>query len=293
MKSENYIIGSLTNTPTFSLAGEVHVPAPNKHFQRSSEDWILYIITDGRMKITEVEKQYTLTAGDIMIFSPGKHHFGHPVNERIDYYYIHFFWNGLHDISMSKEQYIQHKTKRHQISSIHSEFSEPFLLPKYFHPSQTSFNEILEQTHLLLKNSTKDFIYQKSKNNALLLLLLILMAQTEFTRILYTESSKASLPLLILDFLKINYSNKITSTLLEQHFHHNFDYMNRRFKQYTGTTIFAFLEKYRIEQGKKLLKSQQFTISEIADSLGFCNAFYFSKVFKKHEHITPKEYQHI
>ena len=78
---------------------------------------------------------------------------------------------------------------------------------------------------------------------------------------------------------------------LEEVFHHNFDYMNRRFKQYTGTTIFAFLEKYRIEQSKKLLKSRQFTIAEIAENLGFCNAFYFSRVFKKHEHITPREYQ--
>jgi len=39
------------------------------------------------------------------------------------------------------------------------------------------------------------------------------------------------------------------------------------------------------------LQSRQFTISEIAETLGFCNPFYFSRVFKKHEKITPKEYQ--
>jgi len=117
------------------------------------------------------------------------------------------------------------------------------------------------------------------------------MSQSELSHILHTETNSASLSFQILEYLQTNHSQKITSASLEEVFHHNFDYMNRRFKQYTGTTIFAFLEKYRIEQSKKLLKSRQFTIAEIAENLGFCNAFYFSRVFKKHEHITPREYQ--
>ena len=92
-------------------------------------------------------------------------------------------------------------------------------------------------------------------------------------------------------YLKSNYKTKITSVLLEKQFHHNFDYMNRKFKEVTGETIFAFLEKYRIEQAKILLSSKQFTVTQIADQLGFCNGFYFSKVFKKNEGISPREYQ--
>ena len=99
----------------------------------------------------------------------------------------------------------------------------------------------------------------------------------------------SALPLL--SYLKSNYKTKITSVLLEKQFHHNFDYMNRKFKEVTGETIFAFLEKYRIEQAKILLSSKQFTVTQIADQLGFCNGFYFSKVFKKNEGISPREYQ--
>lgn len=33
-----------------------------------------------------------------------------------------------------------------------------------------------------------------------------------------------------------------------------------------------------------------FKIYEIAEKLGYRNAFYFSKVFKKYEQIPPKEY---
>ena len=132
---------------------------------------------------------------------------------------------------------------------------------------------------------------QQSINDALLFVLLLQMSRSELSHILNTEQENLSLPFRICDYLKNNYSHKITGSMLEDIFHHNFDYMNRRFKQHTGTTIFAFLENLRIEQGKKLLKSRQFTISETAEALGFCNAFYFSRVFKKHEAITPSEYQ--
>lgn len=290
MQPNNYITGHPDSLPSFLLAGEVHVPAPNKHFQRTTKDWIIYVITDGTMQISEGEQTYTLTAGDIMIFSPDRCHFGHLTNDHIDYYYIHFQWESLRDISMSTEAYLQ-AMNRHPFSPEISSRQEPLLLPKYFHPAHASFRGILQQTQYLVKDSSRNFLHQQKKNNALLFLLLLHMSQSELSHILHTETNSASLSFQILEYLQTNHSQKITSASLEEVFHHNFDYMNRRFKQYTGTTIFAFLEKYRIEQSKKLLKSRQFTIAEIAENLGFCNAFYFSRVFKKHEHITPREYQ--
>ena len=46
-----------------------------------------------------------------------------------------------------------------------------------------------------------------------------------------------------------------------------------------------------IEEAKKLLTTGNLRIYEIAESLGFENAFYFSKVFKKAEGVSPREYQ--
>lgn len=70
MELQSYIACISDTLPTFSLAGEVHVPSPNKHFERTPQNRILYIITDGTMQIIEDTKLYTLTAGDIIIFSP-------------------------------------------------------------------------------------------------------------------------------------------------------------------------------------------------------------------------------
>ena len=106
MELQSYISCISDTLPTFSLAGEVHVPSPNKHFERTPQNRILYIITDGTMQIIEDTKLYTLTAGDIIIFSPGKCHCGILTNDHVDYYYIHFYWNSMQDITMTSEEYM-------------------------------------------------------------------------------------------------------------------------------------------------------------------------------------------
>ena len=61
-----FLVKDLKNTqlPKEILSGSVSVPAPNSHFRRIPKEWILYIITEGTMKIKEDDKIYTLTAGD-------------------------------------------------------------------------------------------------------------------------------------------------------------------------------------------------------------------------------------
>ena len=46
-------------------------------------------------------------------------------------------------------------------------------------------------------------------------------------------------------------------------------------------TVSDYIAEVKIEHAKELIDSGQFLIYEIADHLGFENAYYFSKVFKK------------
>lgn len=279
--------------PQLSLTGEVEVSAPNKHFKRTSNEWILYIITDGSMCLQENEQQYHLTAGDILILSPKQCHFGLPVNDRVHYLYIHFQWDSLYELQLTSDEYRNRKIElQEKFSTAWNQNKEPdyLLLPKHIRPAENVFIDCLEQIHTLVHISPAA-PHQQSMNNCLFYLLLLKLSRAEMYQLLPQTSGSLLSTLPIIAYLKEHCHEKITSTVLEKNFHHNFDYMNRRFKETTGYTIFAFLEKYRIEKGKQLLDSKQFTITEIAESLGFCNSFYFSKVFKKHEHITPSEYR--
>lgn len=292
MNTFPYLFSSLRELPTTSLMGEVTVPAPNKHFKRTSNEWIIYIISDGTMKLQEDNRQYLLSAGDILILSPEKCHFGLPVNDSIHYFYIHFRWDTLKELLLTPEEYRDKKIEIQEkvFTQLQPDW-DYLLLPKYFHPSQTVFEDILGDVRQLLQNAERALPHQESINNCLFFMLLIKLSRSEIYQLLPNVPSAVSSVLPIITYLKENHKKKINSLTLEKEFHHSFDYMNRKFKETTGTTIFAFLEKYRIEESKKWLESKRFSITEIAEMLGFCNAFYFSKVFKKHEHITPSEYK--
>ena len=46
----------------------------------------------------------------------------------------------------------------------------------------------------------------------------------------------------------------------------------------------------KIDRAKKLLSQQKYSVSEIADILGFGSVYYFSRQFKLHTDMSPTEY---
>lgn len=67
----------------------------------------------------------------------------------------------------------------------------------------------------------------------------------------------------------------------------------RVFKNTLGVSPIDYITSERIKLSKHLIKNTNQQISEIAYKTGFNNASYFNKQFKKHEHMTPKEFKEI
>ncbi|MCG8309791.1 MAG: response regulator [Cytophagales bacterium] len=67
--------------------------------------------------------------------------------------------------------------------------------------------------------------------------------------------------------------------------------LHLKLKEVTGMSASAFIQSVRIKEAAKLLKLNKQTISEIADQTGFSDPSYFSKCFKKHLMVSPKDYQ--
>ena len=68
-------------------------------------------------------------------------------------------------------------------------------------------------------------------------------------------------------------------------------YLSRIFKESTGETIIRTINNKRIEKAKAYLKETDLKVYEVADILGFENVTYFSRFFKKHTGVSPKDYK--
>lgn len=68
-------------------------------------------------------------------------------------------------------------------------------------------------------------------------------------------------------------------------------YLSATFKKETGQTITDFVNLRRIEYAKKLLKTTNLQIQTIAQHCGILDIAYFSKLFKKYEGVSPKQYR--
>lgn len=65
----------------------------------------------------------------------------------------------------------------------------------------------------------------------------------------------------------------------------------REFKLYTGYTVVTYINTLRCEYAKRLLKSTEFSISEVAVLCGYDNLSYFSKTFKKYSGCLPSKFR--
>lgn len=258
----NFLDININTSLCISLTGTVNITGRNEHFRRTPSEYILYIITDGRMLIVENDTRYELSKGDSFIFTPGYTHYGLPSTSDISYIYIHFYI----DSSCS--------------ANAHSQIQ----FPKY----RTNSFALLSQLNLMFNEIenlryTRSYYYQ-SECSCILMRMLILISRSEHNAA-YTQNE--ILIQSVIYFLNKNLSRKLSSRDIENNFHMNYDYLNRVFSHHMGTTIINYHNMLRIDEADKLLGSGVYNVRQTAEKLGFNNEFYFSKVYRKFKGVPP------
>jgi transcriptional regulator GlxA family with amidase domain len=65
----------------------------------------------------------------------------------------------------------------------------------------------------------------------------------------------------------------------------------RRFKQATGDSPLAYLQKLRIAAAKRLLESNHRSMQEISDAVGYQDVAFFRALFHRHTGVSPSAYR--
>lgn len=108
------------------------------------------------------------------------------------------------------------------------------------------------------------------------------------------ENEKYELYNVVMEYIEKNYTRSdISNTLIADELNINKSFLSKIIKECTGESLPNYVNKKRIELAKQLLSGTEMSVEEIAGNVGFSYSYYFIKIFKSMESITPGEYRKI
>lgn len=95
----------------------------------------------------------------------------------------------------------------------------------------------------------------------------------------------------ILEYLNLNYASHIKLCDIEKACHCSGSYISHVFKKRSGYSINGYINRLRLKEAERLLQQTNLSVSEIALMIGYSNSNYFTNLFTKQYHVSPKKYR--
>ena len=92
-------------------------------------------------------------------------------------------------------------------------------------------------------------------------------------------------------YIHERYAEELTREDLARHVNASEGHLARCFRQETGMTPMAYLNRYRVNQAKTILTTTSRSITSIAMAVGFSDNNYFSRVFRQEVGCSPLAYR--
>lgn len=248
--------------------GSLKALHPHTSMRADLVSYLCFLVLDGEGRLTYEGQQYPLKKGDC-VFIDCRKAYSHSTSDHLwSLDWCHFYAPFLPEI--------------------YEKYKERGGLP-VFHPEDPlAFQKILKQLYQLAASS--DYIRDMRINESLSTLLTLLMQESWNPENSVVSPKRMELAA-VKAYMDEHYIEKITLDDLEARFFINKYYLLKIFKETYGTTISSYLISKRITRAKQLLRFTQMTIDEIGCAVGMDGAGYFSRMFKKAEGISPKEYR--
>ena len=92
-------------------------------------------------------------------------------------------------------------------------------------------------------------------------------------------------------FIHEHFAEPITRREIARHVSIAEDYLTYCFRQELGTTPIKYLQRYRVNRARSLLRESDKTITEIARMVGFSDSGYFSRIFHRETGMSPEAFR--
>ncbi len=94
-----------------------------------------------------------------------------------------------------------------------------------------------------------------------------------------------------IQYINANFTEQLSLNHLAEKYGCSPNHFIKKFKEKTGYTPIKYLAVKKVEVAKKLLETTSLPINSVMEKVGFYDASYFSKLFKKTVGYSPREFR--
>jgi YesN/AraC family two-component response regulator len=249
--------------------------------------WEIVYIESGEALISADLSEFLLLSGEAFFHKPGQAHSIKAINGPINVFFISFYSSSKFmaifedlKISLSKEQ-------KKLVNRIYDEARNIFEKGTRSDDADAFVSKaLLENSPLGSQQLYKLYLEE---------FLLLSAREAENEKNIVTYDSKENLEKIIVERIIEVISERVYSSLtideLCASLNYSRTYLSNLFKSHRKTSVMNYYNMLKIKEAKKLIRDRGYSVSETARMLSFSNPYYFSKVFKRYEGISPSEYK--
>lgn len=280
-ENERYTMFPIKNFPNYlehplvknNYVSEIGYYSKALHHYRERLDGvdeaILFFCLEGKGTITvfinHSWQSFDILPGDIFCIPPKTPHTYYSDTEKPwTILWLHFSSHLLNEsfITVDKKESMKDSQKREMIES--------YLIDLF----------MMENKHFTLPNA----IFMASLLNHLLVTIYYFEDSS-------VTSRKNHLLTVCIQYMNQELRNELTLAHLTKKFNISSSYLNAIFQEETGKSPIEFFIKLKMDEACSLLRITNRKINEIANSLGYKDAYYFSRIFKRNIGVSPKKYR--
>lgn len=236
------------------------------------EDYDLILILGGNGSYSDAKSQWQVSPGSCMLLRKGEHYIGTQDPESpLSMIFIHF-------------DYLNKKKNAANLPAHH-------MLPLHFRVERFDFVRTLARCVLESQQSLAINHHDGPAHAWFRVLWLELSRQVHNPRWLGAESDQAAQIEAICNLLRSQIGRRWRLSDIATRIGCTPEHARRLFHKYQGVSPGEFIIRTRMEVAQALLSSSSQSISQIAETLGFCDVYAFSSQFRKRIGVSPKKYR--
>ena len=236
-----------------------------RHVDRVAPHFDLIFVREGRLEVYEEERLFHINAGETLLLWPHRHHWGAArYLPGVTFYWIHF--------------------TLHETIGDHIAFAEMKLAQQMHISRPERLAQLFDQ---YLEDSQRGY-FNAAQANTLLQLILLEIAAPHPPE---PEIKADPLAVRALSYIRAHHGLPLNASEVANQANCNADYLARLFREAYGMTMTQYIHQCRLNAAKNMLLGTDKNIDEIAREVGFADAGYFGRLFKRTEGMTAFAYR--